>query len=263
MKTVILAGGLGTRLSEETELKPKPMVPIGAEPILWHIMRGYAACGFKEFVIALGYKAEVIKAYFLDHYRLKNDLTIDLKDGRVEVHDGEPVDWIVHLKDTGLMTASGGRLKRLAPLLRSGTFMMTYGDGVAELDLRRLVAFHRAHGKLATLTAVPPPARFGALSLAGTRVVRFEEKAHAGDSWINGGFFVLEPGVLDYIDGDSTVFERAPLERLALDGQLEAYCHDDFWQCMDTMRDVRYLNELWNAGTAPWATWSRPLAEAP
>ncbi|HUF46337.1 MAG TPA: glucose-1-phosphate cytidylyltransferase [Vicinamibacterales bacterium] len=258
MKTVILAGGFGTRLSEETTVRPKPMVEIGGRPILWHIMRGYAACGFNEFVIALGYKGEMIKEHFLEYHRLQNDLTIHLASGRVDVHDGECEDWTVHLRDTGLLTASGGRLKRLAPVLRDGTFLMTYGDGVAELDINELVAFHRRHGKLATLLAVPPPARFGALSLSRDEVARFEEKPVIGDGWINGGFFVLEPGVLDYVDGDDQPFEREPLERLAKDGQLMAFRHEKFWHCMDTMRDLQHLNALWDSGDAPWTlTWRR------
>jgi glucose-1-phosphate cytidylyltransferase len=234
-------------------LKPKPMVEIGGQPILWHIMRGYAACGFKEFIIALGYKAEMIKTYFLEYHYLRNSVTVNLADGSVEVHDGERDDWVVHLVDTGIQTASGGRLRRLAPWVRDGTFMMTYGDGVAQIDVNELVRFHRAHGKLATLTAVPPAARFGALTLDGDRVARFEEKPHIGEGWINGGFFVLEPEVLNYIDSDDQSFERKPLERLAQDGELVAYRHSGFWQCMDTLRDVRLLNTLWDSGEAPWA----------
>ena len=252
MKTVIMAGGLGTRLSEETTARPKPMVEIGGMPILWHIMRHYAAHDFTEFVIALGYKAEVIKTFFLNYHRLRNDITVDLGKGTVDVHDGHGDDWTVHLVDTGLETHVGGRLRRLKQWVGDGTFMMTYGDGVAGLDLRDLVDFHRRHGRLATLTAVRPPARFGALMLDGALVGQFQEKPHTGEGWINGGFFVLEPEVLDYIDGDSTVFEREPLERLARDGQLAAYPHDGFWQCMDTMRDVRLLQSIWESGSAPW-----------
>jgi glucose-1-phosphate cytidylyltransferase len=253
MKTVIVAGGAGTRLSEETQVKPKPMVEIGGRPILWHIMRLYASHGFNEFVVALGYKAEIIKAYFLDYCRLRNSVTVDLGRGRVDVHDGEREDWTLHLIDTGLNTQVGGRLKRLSEWVSDGTFMMTYGDGVAGLDIRDLVAFHRRQGKLATLTAVRPPSRFGALSLEGPLVSHFSEKPQLGEGWINGGFFVLEPEVLEFIEGDETVFEHGPLERLAREGQLAAYRHEGFWQCMDTMRDVRLLQSLWESGNAPWA----------
>lgn len=254
MKTVILAGGLGTRLSEETTVKPKPMVEIGGKPILWHIMQHYADYGFKEFVVALGYKAEAIKAYFLDYCRMRSSMTVDLSRGHVDLHEGEREDWTVHLIDTGLHTQVGGRLKRLSAWVSDGTFMMTYGDGVAGLDIGDLVRFHRRHGRLATLTAVRPPARFGALTLDGDLVERFSEKPQVGEGWINGGFFVLEPEVLDYLEGDDTIFEREPLERLAADGHLAAYRHDGFWQCMDTMRDVRLLQSLWESGNAPWAS---------
>ena len=252
MKTVILAGGFGTRLSEETSARPKPMVEIGGMPILWHIMKIYGAAGLNEFILALGYKAEVIKSFILDYSRLRNSLTVDLAGGGVQVHDGEREDWTVHMIDTGLETQTGGRLKRVSRWVEDGTFMMTYGDGVAGLDVRVLLAFHRAHGRLATVTAVRPPARFGALELDGDLVTSFSEKPQAGEGWINGGFFVLEPKVLDYIDGDETVFEHEGLERLAADGQLAAYRHEGFWQCMDTMRDVRLLNTLWAERRAPW-----------
>ena len=253
MKTVIMAGGLGTRLSEETSVRPKPMVEIGRMPILWHIMRLYAAYDFTEFVVALGYKAEVIKSFFLNYHRLRNDITVDLARGAVDVHDGDREDWLVHLVDTGLETQVGGRLKRLERWVSGDTFMMTYGDGVAAIDIREVLAFHRRQGKLATLTAVRPPARFGALSLDGDLVERFVEKPQLGEGWINGGFFVLEPRVLDYIEGDETILEQGPLNRLALEGQLAAYRHDGFWQCMDTLRDVRLLQSLWETGEAPWA----------
>jgi len=257
MKTVILAGGLGTRLSEETSAKPKPMVEIGGMPILWHIMKIYGDAGLNEFILALGYKAEVIKSFMLDYSRLRNSLTVELSGGAVRMHEGEREDWTVHLIDTGLQTQTGGRLKRLASWLRDGTFMMTYGDGVAGLDINALLRFHRSHGRLATVTAVRPPARFGSLELDGDLVESFSEKPQAGEGWINGGFFVLEPAVLDCLDGDATVFEREGLERLAQEGQLAAYRHDGFWQCMDTLRDVRLLNSLWEENRAPWAVWKR------
>lgn len=255
MKTVILAGGLGTRLVEETEARPKPMVQIGSHPILWHIMGIYASSGYKEFVVALGYRGDVIKHYFLDLYYLQNDLSIHMLDGKLEVHDGRRDDWMIHLIDTGFSTQTGGRLKRLSPWIHNETFMMTYGDGVADINIRDLVAFHRHHGRLATVTAVHPPSRFGGLAFDGNQVVRFEEKPQLAEGWINGGFFVLEPGVLDYIDDDATVFEQRPLERLAEDGQLVAYHHEGFWHCMDTLRDVRSLNSLWEHGQAPWKLW--------
>ncbi len=255
MKVIILAGGLGTRLAEETEIKPKPMVEIGGRPILWHIMKIYATQGFREFVVALGYKGDDIKNYFLNYYYLRNDVTIHVANGYREVHNGGREDWIVHLIDTGLATQTGGRIKRLASWVGRETFAMTYGDGVADVDIQEVVAFHRKHGKLATVTAVRPPARFGGLSFDGDLVTRFVEKPQIGEGWINGGFFVLEPGVLDYIEGDDTLFEREPLERLAEDGQLVAYRHERFWQGMDTLRDVRLLESLWRAGNAPWKVW--------
>ena len=253
MKTVILAGGLGTRLAEESETKPKPMVEVGGRPILWHIMRIYARHGFKEFVVALGYKADLVKSYFLNYHLLQNSLSIQLDTSRVDVHgDGECEDWLLHLCDTGIETQTGGRLKRLASQVGGETFMMTYGDGVAGIDIRALTEFHRQHGRLATVTAVRPPARFGSLVFEGDRVASFSEKPQVGEGWINGGFFVLEPEVLDYIDDDQTIFERDPMERLAADGQLMAFRHDGFWQCMDTLRDVRLLNSLCAEGAPPW-----------
>ncbi len=259
MKVAILAGGLGSRISEETEIKPKPMVEIGGRPILWHIMKHYAHHGYREFVIALGYKGEVIKRYMVEYASLHSDLTVDLREGRVSRNGNgngsEPDDWTVDLIETGQDTATGGRIKRLAPHVGEGTFMLTWGDGVSNIDLDRLLAFHRAHGKLATLTAVRPPARFGHLELDGDRIDEFSEKPQIGEGWINGAFFVLEPGVFDYVDGDATQWEREPLERLARDGQLMAYRHEDFWQCMDTIRDKKLLEELWKDG-APWRTWT-------
>jgi glucose-1-phosphate cytidylyltransferase len=256
MKTVILAGGVGSRLAEETDATPKPMVEIGGPPILWHIMKIYAAAGFREFVIALGYKPEVIKSYFLSYNHLRSDLTIDFGSGGIEMHDGERDDWKVHLIDTGVETQTGGRLKRLTAWLSDGTFLMTYGDGVANIDIRRLIEFHRSHGRLATVTAVRPPARFGGMDFDGDLVAEFTEKPQIGEGWINGGFFVLEPKVLDYIDHDATAFEREPLERLAQDNQLVAYRHEGFWQCMDTLRDVRALKAMWESGDVPWKVWA-------
>jgi glucose-1-phosphate cytidylyltransferase len=255
VKVVILCGGLGTRLREETETRPKPMVEIGGHPILWHIMRGYATFGFKEFVLALGYKGEVIKRYFLDYHHFQSGLTISLAAGTVKTHDGERDDWIVHLVDTGSETQTGGRVKRVAPWLSRETFMLTYGDGVCNVNISDLLQYHRNQGRLATVTAVRPPARFGGLSFSGNLVTEFLEKPQIGEGWINGGFFVLEPGVLDYIEGDQTLLEREPLERLAKDGQLVAYRHEGFWQCMDTLRDVRLLEGLWASGEAPWKAW--------
>lgn len=258
MKVAILAGGVGTRLVEETEIKPKPMVTIGSRPILWHIMMHYAHYGLKEFVIALGYKGEVIKRYMVDFCSLNSNLTVNLATGQVQMQangTAQQRDWIVHLVDTGDATLTGGRIKRLAPCLGSETFMLTWGDGVSDVNLHKLLEFHRAHGKLATVTAVRPPARFGLLEFDGDRVSRFSEKPQIGEGWINGAFFVLEPKVLDYIDGDMTQWEREPMERLARDGQLMAYRHTSFWQCMDTLRDKRLLESLWENGKAPWKTW--------
>lgn len=256
MKVVILAGGLGTRLQEETVVKPKPMVEIGGRPILWHIMHIYAAYGFKEFVLALGYKAEMIKTYFLNYQALSGDISVDLGSGQVTIHQQENEGWLVHLVDTGARTETGGRLKRLAPYLQGEPFMMTYGDGVANLDIGRLLDFHRKHGKLVTITAVRPPARFGALDFNSHLVTRFAEKPQAGEGWINGGFFVIQPAALDYIEGDLTPWEGPPLERLVSDGQVAAFQHEGFWQGMDTLREVRLLESLWAEGKAPWKVWS-------
>jgi glucose-1-phosphate cytidylyltransferase len=256
MKAVILAGGLGSRLAEETVARPKPMVEIGGKPILWHIMNIYACHGINEFIIALGYRAEIVKEYFLNFYALNNDLTLDLATGGTHIHDGRQPRWKVHLVDTGLNTQTGGRVKRIEKWLEGdSTFMLTYGDGVADVDLHALMRFHRSHGKLATVTAVRPPARFGGLAFDGTRVAEFTEKPQVGEGRINGGFFVLERDVLRYIDGDATLWERDPLERLAADGELHAYLHDGFWQPMDTLRDRKLLEDLWASGAAPWKRW--------
>jgi glucose-1-phosphate cytidylyltransferase len=256
MKTVILAGGMGTRLQEETSVRPKPMVEIGGKPMLWHIMRIYRAYGFREFVVALGYKGDAVKRYFLDYNYMHSSFTIQLSGRQVEVRDGQKDDWIVHLVDTGDRTETGGRLKRLGSWIGGESFMMTYGDGVGSVDIGALVTFHKAHKRLATVTAVRPPARFGALTFQGDTVSHFAEKPQVGEGWINGGFFVLEPEVLAYIEGDETIFEQGPLDRLAEEGQLVAYKHADFWQCMDTMRDVNLLESLWSSGKAPWKVWA-------
>jgi glucose-1-phosphate cytidylyltransferase len=255
MKVVILAGGLGTRLTEETEVRPKPMVEIGGRPILWHIMKHYAHYGFKEFFIALGYKGELIKRYFLDYYTLNGSMTINLSRGDVQMHSKECEDWIVHLIETGLHTNTGGRVKRLELWLKTETFMVTYGDGVSDVDLYDLLRFHQSHGRLATVTAVRPPARFGGLIFDGDLVAEFKEKPQIGEGWINGGFLVFEPGMFDYLKGDNTSLEADALDQLAADGQLVAYRHDRFWQCMDTLRDVRLLESLWQGGRAPWKVW--------
>jgi glucose-1-phosphate cytidylyltransferase len=255
MKVAILAGGLGTRLAEETEVRPKPMVEIGGRPILWHIMKIYEHYGFKDFIIALGYKGEYIKKYMVDFCNLSCDLTVCMKTGKVQQHNGNAADWTVELIDTGLKTQTGGRIKRLAPYVGGETFLLTWGDGVSDIDIDKLLAFHRAHGKLATLTAVRPPARYGYLDLDGDRIVEFSEKPQTREGWINGAFFVLEPGVFDYIDGDSTQFEKEPLEGLARDGQLMAYKHTSFWQCMDTLREKYILENYWQSEKPPWRLW--------
>jgi len=255
MKVAILAGGKGSRLAEETQIKPKPMVEIGGQPILWHIMMHYAYYGFNDFIIALGYRGEVIKKYMVDYCHLNSNLTVNLKNGDVKIHDGYECDWTVELIDTGMETLTGGRIKRLAPYVDKETFMLTWGDGVSDVNLDDLLKFHRSHGKLATLTAVRPPARYGHLDLKGDSVAEFSEKVQTKEGWINGAFFVLEPGVFDYIEGDATQWEREPLERLSRDGQLMAYRHASFWQCMDTLREKHILEEFWRSGDAPWKIW--------
>lgn len=256
MKVAILAGGFGSRLAEETEIKPKPLVEIGGKPILWHIMMHYNRYGFKNFVIALGYKGEMIKKYIVDYCSLNSNLTVNVKTGDVTIRDGVKPDWTVDLVDTGTATLTGGRIKRLGPYLGNETFMLTWGDGVSDINLHRLLEFHRSHGKLATLTAVRPPARYGHLVFDGDYVADFLEKPQTAEGWINGAFFVLEPAVLDYINGDSTQWEREPLQRLARDGQLVAYRHTSFWQCMDTLRDKYLLESMWAQEKAPWKTWN-------
>jgi len=255
LKVVILAGGLGSRLAEETHLRPKPMVEIGGKPILWHIMNIYAAYGFKEFVIALGYRGELIKDYFINyHYRSRN-LTVQLRNGDISVHEGDSEDWIVHLLDTGADTNTGGRVKRVAEFIGDEPFMLTYGDGVSNINIPKLIEFHQTQKKLATLTAVRPPARFGQMILEDGKVTEFKEKPQIGEGWINGGFFVLQPEIVNYIEGDQTAWEFESLEKIAADGQLAAYQHEDFWQSMDTLRDVHLLEKLWHEGNAPWKIW--------
>jgi glucose-1-phosphate cytidylyltransferase len=255
VKVVILAGGLGTRLAEETDIKPKPMVEIGRYPILWHIMKHYAHYGFTEFYIALGYKGELIKRYFIDYYTFNGNMTIHLNDGKIELQNQQCENWILHLIDTGLNTMTGGRLKRLEQWLKNDTFMLTYGDGVANVDLDQLLRFHKSHGQIGTVTAVHPPARFGELVFNGDLVSKFTEKPQLGEGWINGGFMIFEPAVFNYIKGDETNLEADVLPVLASSKQLVSYRHNDFWQCMDTMRDVRLLNSLWQGGKPPWKVW--------
>lgn len=256
MKVIILAGGFGTRLSEETVSRPKPMVEIGGKPILWHILNSYAAHGIDEFIIALGYKGDVIKEYFLNFYALNNDISIDLSRGETTIHDGNQPKWRIHLVDTGLYTQTAGRLKRLQRWLgEDETFMFTYGDGVADIDVQALLAFHDGHGKLATVTTVRAPARFGRIAFADDLVTEFYEKPETSEGWINGGYYVLQRQVLDYIEGDETIWERGPVEHLARDGQLMGYRHYGFWSCMDTLKEKNFLEELWASGKAPWKVW--------
>lgn len=255
MKVVILAGGLGTRLAEETEVRPKPMVEVGGQPILWHIMKHFAHHGFREFVVALGYKGELIKRYFVDLFALQGSLTIDGSNGHVHRHRGQREDWKVHLVDTGASSNTGGRLRRLRGMLGNDPFLVTYGDGVTDVDPNAVVALHKRSGKLATVTAVRPPARYGGLFFEGDLVTRFTEKPQAGEGWINGGYMVMNPGALERIPGDSTSLEAEVLEGLAEERQLTAFRHGGFWQCMDTIRDKRFLEGLWQSGKAPWRVW--------
>lgn len=256
MKTVILAGGLGTRISEESHLRPKPMIEIGGHPILWHIMKSYSSFGQNEFIICCGYKSYVIKEYFADYYLHNSDVTFDFRDGNImETHTNSAEPWRVTLVDTGLNTMTGGRVKRVREYIGDEPFMLTYGDGVADVDVNKLMAFHKEHGKLATITAVQPEGRFGMIDMEGAKINSFREKDKTDTGWINGGFMVLSPKILDYIKGDSTILEREPLESLAADGELMAYRHKGFWQCMDTQRDKQLLEDLWDSGQAPWKRW--------
>jgi glucose-1-phosphate cytidylyltransferase len=261
MKVVLLAGGKGTRLAEETGSRPKPMVEIGSRPLLWHLMKYYASFGHREFYAALGYKGAFIKEYFLNYSKLRTpELSVDLRTGEIATAGALPEDWLVHLVDTGVGTMTGGRVARLRSHLHDSTFMLTYGDGLSNIDLDALLEFHRSHGRIATVTAVRPPARFGDMRLEGDRVVDFQEKPASGEGWINGGFFVFEPAVLDYIPGDTTHLEVEPLATLAQEDQLRAFRHDDFWQCMDTLRDLGILETHWKSGKAPWARVGSPRA---
>jgi len=255
MKVAFLAGGYGTRLAEETEVRPKPMVEIGGHPILWHIMMHYHRYGYDEFVVALGYKGDYIKRWMKDFASLNGHLSVETATGKVTAHGADNPDWKVDLVDTGLTTLTGGRIKRLQPWVGEETFMLTWGDGVSNVDLDKLLKFHKSHGKLATMTAVRPPARYGHLEFDGDRIMSFTEKPQTSEGWINGAFFVLEPGIFDYISGDQIMWEEEPLENLAKDGQLMAYRHDSFWQCMDTLREKHLLERLWQEGSPPWKTW--------
>ncbi len=255
MKAVILAGGMGSRLSEETSVKPKPMVEIAEKPILWHILKAYSAYGINDFIICLGYKGYVIKEYFANYFLHTSDVTMNLRDNSMEVHQKTAEPWRVTLVDTGIKTMTGGRLKRVMPYIGDGVFCLTYGDGVGDVNIRAVIDFHAAKGKLATVTAVQPPGRFGSLNIAHERVESFAEKPAGDGGWINAGFFVLSPRVADYIDGDETAWEREPMERLAHDDELAAFLHHGFWHPMDTLRDKNYLEDLWRSGKAPWKVW--------
>ena len=257
MKVVILAGGFGTRLSEETDIKPKPMVEIGGKPILWHIMKSYSSHGFNEFVILLGYKGYVIKEFFSNYFLHQSDVTIDLANNSMEVHQNESEPWKVTLLETGLNTLTGGRIKRAKDYIGDDDFLLTYGDGLSDVDIAKTVAFHSSHGKKITMTAVQPAGRYGALDIKDdASILSFKEKPKGDGAWINGGFFVCRPEVLRYIDGDSTIFEQEPLINLATDGELMSFKHEGFWECMDTLRDKTNLCELWDQGKAPWKIWS-------
>jgi len=255
MKAVILAGGFGTRISEESHLRPKPMIEIGGMPLLWHIMKIYSAHGINDFVICCGYKGYVIKEYFANYFLHMSDITLDMKHNKMEVHQKFAEPWQVTLVDTGLQTMTGGRLKRVKNYLNDGTFCFTYGDGLSDVNITKLIAFHQSKKTLATVTAVQPPGKFGVFSVNNDKVHNFQEKPAGDGNWINGGYFVLEPGVLDYIEDDSTIWERAPLERLSKEDQLSAYRHTGFWQPVDTLWDKNYVEELWKTGKANWKIW--------
>jgi len=255
MKVAILAGGKGTRLSEETEVRPKPMVEVGGRPVLWHIMMHYYRYNHREFTIALGYKGEHIKRWFRDFCTLNGNLIVNTATGECRLNGGDTPEWTVELIDTGMETLTGGRIKRLEPFIGNKTFMLTWGDGVSDVDLDALLKFHRSHGKLATMTAVRPPARYGHIELDGHQVIEFSEKPQTAEGWINGAFFVLEPGIFEYIDGDDTMWEHDPLQNLARDGELHVFFHQSFWQCMDTLREKHILETMWRSGSAPWKTW--------
>ena len=255
MKVVLLAGGLGTRISEESHLRPKPMIEIGGKPILWHIMKTYSHYGLNDFIVCCGYKGYVIKEYFANYFMHLSDVTFDLKNNKMKVHNSTSEPWSVTLVDTGESTMTGGRIKRVKEYIGDEPFCLTYGDGVADIDIGKLLEFHKSHGHLATLTATQPPGRFGALSIEGTQINSFKEKPVGDGNWINGGFFVLSPKVLDLIGNDETIWEKEPLEKLAESGNLQSYFHDGFWQPMDTLRDKNHLEQLWSSGKAPWKQW--------
>jgi glucose-1-phosphate cytidylyltransferase len=255
MKVAILAGGFGTRLAEETEINPKPMVEVGNRPILWHILKLYAAHGFNDFFVALGYKGDAIKRYFLDYHTLNGNVSIDFANGKTEFSETESENWKLNLIETGANSMTGGRIKRLEPFLKNETFMVTYGDGVSNVDIKKLLEFHRSHGKLATVTAVRPPARFGELLIKEDLTAEFSEKPQTGEGWINGGFFVFEPNIFELLSGDDSVLELDVLEHLAKENHLVAYKHEGFWQCMDTLRDKKHLESLWKSGNPPWKVW--------
>jgi len=255
MKVILLAGGFGTRISEESHLKPKPMIEIGERPILWHILKAYSAYGYNDFIVCLGYKAYIIKEFFANYFLHASDVTFDLIQNKMAVHSNTVEPWKVTLVDTGLNTMTGGRLKRIQPYLQNETFMMTYGDGVSDIDIRKLEEFHKSHGKMVTISAVKPEGRFGVLDISGNRIDAFREKSDSDTGWVNAGFMVLNPDIFKYLDGDNTVLEKEPLERIAGEGQLMAYKHNGFWQCLDTQRDKWHLEELWLQEKAPWKIW--------
>lgn len=256
MKTIILAGGYGTRIMEETVSRPKPMIEIGGRPLLWHIMKIYAACGFSEFILALGYKADFVKRYFLDYASISGNLTVQICDGKSHIIQREQDEWTIHLEDTGLDTMTGGRIKKMSNWVNGQTFMITYGDGVSDVNINDLVKFHKEKGKLMTITAVRPPARYGGVFMQDGLVTKFTEKPQTGEGWINGGFMVCEPEVMNMIKGQESSLEVELLEELSKQGQLAAFAHDGFWQCMDTLRDLKYLENLWASGHAPWKVWA-------